>query len=382
MTIVLIVALFSLLILVHEYGHFIAARKSGVFVEEFGFGFPPRVLGVWKDRKKRKWRVMLFKRGRLNGKERDGTVFSINLIPFGGFVKMKGEDGAAKNQKDSFAAQSLGKRFIIIVAGVAMNVVFAFVMFAVLHNIGVPTVVDAGQDSSAVITNKQVVIMEVVEGTPAEKAGLEVGDVILQIESGAESVEAADAEALSSFIRTHRGDKLKLDIKRGDEKLEVTAFPRTEFLPEEGALGIAMLTVGEIRYPWYRAIWEGLKTTASMTALIVSSFFGILKDLVVQGKVTQDLAGPVGIAVISAQIAKLGFKHLLQFGALISINLAVINIFPFPALDGGRLIFLIIEAFRGRPVQPRVEQLIHGVGFVLLLALIFLVTVRDVGRFF
>lgn len=353
-TIVLFLVLLSVLVLAHEFGHYLAARWSGVKVEEFGLGFPPRVAS-WKGK--------------------DGTTWSLNIVPLGGFVKLKGETGdeAERKAPDSFSSQTKAKRLLVLVAGVAMNLVAAAVIFTAGFMIGIPSMVD-GDVPGAVLSERGLHIAEVVEGSPADEAGITVGDKIVSIDGTAftSSDEArnalsADADGAHTVV-----------VERGDDMVTLDVAPAyIDALGREG-VGVWLVETANVRYPWYLAPWKGIQTTANATYQIVAAFGGLLASIVGDEPVKADLAGPVGIAVMTGEIARLGLAHLLQFAAMLSINLAVINILPIPALDGGRVAFVLLEAIRRKPVTPRLEQAVHAVGFVLLLGLIVVVTFKDV----
>lgn len=354
-TILLFLVLLSVLVIAHEFGHFLAARKSGMKVEEFGLGFPPRLFS-WKGK--------------------DGMVWSINAIPLGGFVKIKGEGGedADRLAPDSFAAQSKLKRFIVLIAGVAMNLVAAAAIFTIGFGIGMPTVIEGGVEG-AKIKDPMLHIVEVVPESPAAAAGIQVGDRLLSID-GAEFTESAPAR---SALGTEEGTTHAVVIARGEEVQTVTLAP--EYIEEIGRSGVGMAIVqtGTVSFPWYIAPIKGIEATVASTWQIVSAFGSLIGNLITRTPVAAELAGPVGIAVITGEVAKLGFAHLLQFAAMLSINLAVINILPIPALDGGRIAFLVLEVIRRKPASPRLEQAVHAVGFAILMLLVLVVTFKDIA---
>ena len=353
-TIIIFVGVLSLLVFVHEFGHFIAARRAGVRVDEFGFGFPPRLFGV----------------------KRGDTIYSINWIPLGGFVQIKGEAGEDKNQPDSFAGKKIWVRSAIISAGVAMNFVLAAFLLSVGYGVGVPQVLD-DLSPSARVRDRAVQIVSILKGSPAEEAGIEAGDTVGQVNGEV----LAGYQEVQERIRASEGRPVRLSIIRGNQTVERVATPRV--LPETGkpGIGVGLVETGIVSYPWYLAPVKGVETTVFFAKEVFIAFGNLIRNLILERRVAIDISGPVGIAVLTGQVARLGFIYLLQFTALLSVNLAIINIFPFPALDGGRLLFLLIEKGRGRPVAARIEGLIHQVGFALLLTLVALVTYRDLARF-
>ena len=354
LTLIVFVFILGLLVFVHELGHFVAARKNGVKVEEFGFGFPPRMFGI--------------KRGE--------TIYSLNWIPLGGFVKIKGEGGEYKEDNDSFAHKKIWQRAIILAAGVLMNFLLAAVILSVGFMIGLPQVID-GEDGYAKVRDAKVQIIQVLEDTPAAAAELMPGDAILSIDG--QKVE--QVSQMQNYVASKIDVPVKIVFLRDGTEFEKEITP--VFLTEtgRGGMGVGLLKSGIVSYPWYVAIWRGAENTVLFTREVVVAFYELLKNLIITQKVSVDLSGPVGIAVLTGQVARRGFAYLLQFTAMLSINLAVINFLPFPALDGGRIIFLIIEKIRRRPVSQKIENLIHNVGFVLLMLLVVLVTYRDVAKF-
>jgi len=212
-------------------------------------------------------------------------------------------------------------------------------------------------------------IIAISNNSPAEKANLKLGD----------SIEGfGEISIFQDFINQNKEKEISLKIKRGEDYLDIKAVPRANPPEREGALGIALAKTGLISYPWYQSVWLGIKSSFIITWEIIKGFFGLIKNLITVGKIPQEIAGPVGIAILAGQATALGFVYLLQLVALISLNLAVLNLIPFPALDGGRLLFLGIEKIKGSKVKPKIENAIHSIGIVLLLALVVLITYRDI----
>lgn len=334
------------------------AKRAGAKVEEFGFGFPPRIFGV--------------KRGE--------TVYSINWIPLGGFVKILGEDGEEKGNPRSFSSKSRWQRFKMLAAGVVANIILAIVLFSIVAAIGVPTIfgsVDEGKN----VKNVQVMILEVSDNSPAKDAGIKAGDFILSLGADSQRKDISQTKDVENFIEGNLGKEILFTIKRGTETLNLKAYARPETVKDQGATGISLGEVGIVSYPWYQAIWQGVLRTWDIAALIIITLYGLLKSLIVSGHISGQLTGPVGIAAMVGQTAQLGFVYLLQFTALLSVNLAIINALPFPALDGGRILFLAIEKIKGKPVSQETENLVHTIGFSLLILLMVLITFRDFGTY-
>lgn len=357
-TLVLFIVILGILVFVHEFGHFIIAKRAGAKVEEFGFGFPPRIFGV--------------KRGE--------TTYSINWIPLGGFVKILGEDGEEKDNPRSFSSKSIWQRFKILAAGVVANVILAVVLFSIVAAIGVPTIFGSTTGGEN-IKNVEVMILEVSDNSPAKNAGIKAGDFIVALGAAGQKIDVKQTKDAENFIEWNRGKEILFTIKRGTEILNLKAYARPETPKEQGATGIALGDVGIISYPWHQAIWQGILRTWDITLLIVFTLYSLLKNLIVSGHISGQLTGPVGIAAMVGQTAELGLVYLLQFTALLSVNLAIINALPFPALDGGRILFLEIEKIKGKPVSQETENSVHTIGFALLILLMILITFRDFGTY-
>ena len=331
-----------ILVLIHEYGHFKAARIFGVGVEEFGFGFPPTAYA----------------------KKIGETIYSLNWLPLGGFVRIKGEDSQIKSY-DSFSAQPVWKRLAIVAAGVVMNLVLAIILFSVGYGIGLPQEIATAAPAGAIVRNLRHEIVAVLPKSPAARVFVP-GDEIININGQTFSGRTA----LQEYIRSHANSDLSVTYRHQGNAAVVNVRPAPLDLPEAAApvygLGIELVTSGTVTYPAYLAPVAATITVAKLFGLIGSTLWGVVHSLVVRAPVGVEVAGPIGIAVLSGQVAELGFVAYLQFIALLSINLAFVNLIPFPALDGGRLLFLVIEGVRRRPVSSSLEMRIHRWGFVIL----------------
>lgn len=357
LTILIFIIILGVLVFVHELGHFVMAKRAGMQVEEFGFGFPPRLFGI------------------KNGE----TIYSINWIPLGGFVKIAGEDGDDPNNPRAFANQNFWRRFSVLIAGVTMNVIFAWLVISIVLGIGLPTVIGEGEQipSSAKVSNPTIAITQLSEDSPAKQAGLKEGDAVLQVNG----VEIKTIEQLQQATRENAGKETKYFVKRGSELMEKTITPRTNPPEGQGPLGVALATVAKVSYPWYEVLFRGLGATWNLLAFTATAFADIIGKWFSGQSVGAALSGPVGIAVLTRDVAALGFVYLLQFTAILSVNLAIINAVPFPALDGGRVLFLMIEKIRRKKLPEKAEQYANTLGFALLLLLMVFVTVKDFGRF-
>ncbi|MFH1182933.1 MAG: M50 family metallopeptidase, partial [Candidatus Moraniibacteriota bacterium] len=343
-------ALLALLVLTHELGHFLMCRVLGVVVEEFGFGLPPRLLGIVKlrDKKKRKFWKLIYKYSKIqyDDKKPISPIYSLNAIPFGGFVKILGEDGEAKTHPRSFAAQTVGKRFLILIAGIVMNVLLGIFLFTIGYWSGFPEIID----DSVNIKDAKVQVLNVGSGSPAEAAGLKVGDSIRAIITpDKDRVPLDKVITLQTVTKDWAGQSIVLEVIRGNDVYRFSVIPRQNPPEGQGALGIYPARIGIVSYP----ILTALKISALESFQLIWIMADYLKTIIGQffqaQKVSLDLSGPVGIVVLTNQFREMGFPYLLKFAGLISLNLAFINFIPYPALDGGRILFLLIEKIKGRP---------------------------------
>ncbi|MEK7651643.1 MAG: RIP metalloprotease RseP [Patescibacteria group bacterium] len=357
--VIIFVIILGLLVLVHEFGHFIVAKKSGMLVEEFGIGFPPRLFS--------------FKKGE--------TKYSFNLIPLGGFVKILGENNKEGENPRSFINKSFFSRFSTLVAGVLMNFVLAWVLFSIGFGIGLPTVIQSGETlpKYGTLRSEAVTILEVAPNSPAEKAGIRAGDNILGADEFVLTGQGdASVDQFIVYVKSKAGTDVQMHVRRGSEELYLTINPRLNPPPEEGAIGIALGNVGKLSFPWYLAPVMGLKATGNVISGTASAFW----NLIAHGEGLSSVGGPVKIASLTGQVSKLGFAYILQFAAFLSVNLGILNIVPFPALDGGRVLFLIIEKIRGKRNNETFEQYANAIGFGLLIMLILVITARDIKGLF
>jgi len=391
LTAILFLAILTLLVLVHEWGHFVTARKFGMKVYEFGFGFPPRAFGFYRDPNTKKWIFVWRKKqsainnqqstltNTVGGGEHDeeypGVLYTINWLPLGGFVKIKGENGELMNDADSFGFHKAWKKVVVLVAGVGMNFVLAVVLLAVGFLIGLPTDMTHGIDDKAIIVEPSVVmIQQVVKDSPAFRAGLSVGDKIISLND----TPIQTTDALISSIQSTGATLIRLAITRDGNNMTVEITPEVDTETGNAHIGVYPANAGIVRYPWYLALWKGFVASVFGVVSIVIGFFVLIKGLILGNGLSFEVSGPVGIATMIGQSARLGVAYLLNISAMISLSLAVINILPIPALDGGRLLFVLIEWFTGRKVPIKYEQIAHTIGFVLLMILIVVVTWRDV----
>lgn len=363
--------LFVGLVVVHEFGHFIMARRGGVEVEEFGIGFPPRAKILAK---------------------KNGTVFTLNWLPLGGFVKLKGENDA-DTTSGSFGAASLGTKVKIMLAGVAMNLFTAFALLTFLALIGMPKLIEnqftVGSDSK--VTRQDVLVGVVEQGSPAAKAGLVQRDQLLRVTYGGETSQIGSAKNLPNITKRYEGQNVRLGILRGGQEKELDITLRTMQEVEDskktdnpkGYLGIV-----PTEYVIRRSTWSAPIVAAGFIKQVTELTFkglGTALGSLFRGdtaKASAQVAGPVGIFVLFKDGSLLGYQFILMIVAIISLTLAIMNALPIPALDGGRLfVTLLFRAIR-KPLGKKTEDLIHGTGFAALMLLFVLITIVDVKRFF
>jgi regulator of sigma E protease len=358
LTILIFLVILTVLVLIHEAGHFFTAKFFGIKVEEFGFGLPPRAFGI--------------KRGE--------TIYSINWLPIGGFVKLYGEDEAGsgtvnlnpkteklKDEDRAFYAKPAWQRSLVIFAGVFMNFVLAVALVSFLFSaVGVP------------VPGNKVVVDTVVKGAPAGTAGLKQGDTIESINN----ISVTSPDQLVSYTRQRLGEKIIIKVETGNRQIKtVTLTPRKNYPANEGPMGVAISQSFSVKkYPWYQAPFEGTKEIISESFLILGGLASIVVQIFTKASVPSDVAGPIGIAQLTGTVVGIGPAAVLSFVSLLSLNLAIINILPIPALDGGRLFFIIFEAVTKKKVDPKFEAMAHTIGMAILLALIALITLNDVLR--
>jgi regulator of sigma E protease len=361
MSVIIFLIILAILILVHEFGHFIVAKKSGIRVDEFGLGFPPK----------------------LYAKKYGETTYTLNAIPFGGFVKIFGEDPHLESIREedksrSFYYKSKWIQAAVLVAGVTMNLIFAWLLISLGYVIGLPSSKDyVGYGK---VENIHLVVTDVLENSPAQKAGLSSGDVLTFVSSGQKSLTGDNLtpEKAQNVISNAPTDSVEIKYTRGKGK-EVTIFVKPEVNKDVGRkiIGISMDEIGTLKIPLRLALISGFKTTIDLIKNTAEGIYHFLWDSVRFKSDLSQVSGPIGIANVVGQARALGFIYLLSVTALISINLAIINLLPLPALDGGRLLFVVIEAIIRRPISPKVVRWTNYVGFALLMILMVVVTTHD-----
>lgn len=366
LAIALIILLFASLVIIHEWGHFIAARRNGVEVEEFGFGFPPRLFGI----------------------KRKETLYSINLLPLGGFVRLKGED-AADAGPGTFGGASMWAKTKILLAGIVMNLVTAVVILYALCVTGLPGLgpgFEPGFLKPDYAQPRQLLLVDVSPNSPAAEAGLRRGDFVLE----ANGQSLTTDEELRNFTRAHAGEAVTFKVRHDGQVRDVEAKLRDPN-SKEGFLGVGSQEVYRLRYDPLSAVVASLYITG---ALLVATIVGVgqlflhiptlIAGLFTGGvpQAAQAASGPLGIVVILKNIASFGWDYVLLFTANISVALAAFNVLPLPALDGGRLFILWLQHLTGRRWSAETEARYHAIGFMALIGLMILISIYDLRKFF
>lgn len=355
----------------HEFGHFVAAKLSGMRVDEFGLGYPPRAMIVAKI---------------------DETLYTLNWLPFGGFVKIYGEDGlhAGQNQNTrAFSSKTRFKQAIVLVAGIAMNLLFAYALITSAIIIGTPRAIS--QDEIVNASDVELAVANVIPNSPAFLAGLLPGDSIISasgsagqwISSASLGTSVPLPESFSAFIAESDGNTVTLDVKHEGRLTSLMATPATGVAtadPSRYAIGVEVMTIGVVPLSLGAAIIEGASLTWNAIMITAIGLWNFFYSVFTLSADFSQIAGPVGIAGVVGDASIRGLGYLFSIMAIISINLALINIIPIPALDGGRLLFVIIESIIRRPIKTSIVHAVNSVGFVLLILLMLVVTASDIFK--
>lgn len=365
MNILIFLVILLVLVTAHEWGHFFTAKKFGIRVDEFGFGFPPKAM-------------TLFKKGE--------TTYTLNWLPIGGFVKIFGEnpDEESLNGPDkdrSFINKPRWQQAIVLFAGVFMNFIVAWLLFSFGFMSGLPmsTSAEGGQYATK---DQHLMVVSVMPGSPAESAGLQSSDKIIALNTTNKELSVVNVESVRDFIAQNGMEVLRVTYSRGksNEINSVDILPISNTEENRPMIGIAMDMIGIAKLPVHLAFWEGLKLDWYVTKSTFLGLYNLLADAIRGNGTFASVTGPVGMVGIVGDAYDFGFSYLLSFAALISVNLAIINLVPFPALDGGRLLFLLIEKIKGSRLNPKFANTANAIGFALLILLMLIVTYKDIAR--
>lgn len=348
------ISIISLLAL-HEFGHFITAKKFGIKVTEFGIGYPPRLFG-------RKF---------------GDTLYSINLIPFGAFVSIPSMEGGKADDPNSFCQKPIWQRVLVLFAGVAMFWLIAWILFsAIMISVGIPT--DIGDNPQGDYKDPKVIITLVDKESPAAIAGIKLGDHIKEISIAETHYPISKVGEVQKIIGEHKGEEIALIVQRGEETKAISLIPRIQPPEGEGAIGISLARVAIVKHSCWTALWKGAKATFDTTLLILNGFASAISKAINGLPTGVQVMGPVGIVVLMGDFIQIGIIYFLQLVAIISIHLAIFNLLPIPALDGGRIFFLGIEKIKGSPINRKIEQSINNGFFFLIIIIMVLVTYKDI----
>lgn len=367
MNIIIFLIILLVLVLVHEWGHFFSAKRFGIRVDEFGFGFPPKIASIKKGE----------------------TEYSINALPFGGFVKIFGENPDEENTNGPDASRSFvnkprWQQAIVLFAGIFMNFILAWVLFSVGFMSGLPTSTSTTKYGEN-LENIHLMVIGVAPASPAEKAGLKSGDKIIGLQSGKDIISELNPEILKNFVVSHGTQEIEFTYLRGTDNTKISSkiTPVPNIANGNPGVGISMDEIGILKLPFFSAIWEGLKFDISVTKETAVGLVKFIKKSVTGKANFSEVSGPVGlVGAVGDAYKGFGLAYLLSFAAMISVNLAVINFLPFPALDGGRLLFLLIEKIKGSKIKPNVANITNLIGFSLLILLMLVVTYHDIVKLF
>ncbi len=356
MTIIIFLIILAILIFVHELGHFVVARACGIRVDAFALGFGPKIIS----------------------KKIGETTYALNLIPFGGYVKIFGEnpndesiDGPDKAK--SFVHKPKWQQILVLASGVLFNFIFAWLLITLALSSGVSASVDSYPQYKNLIKNQHIAITYVNGGSPADKAGLQAGDEIIGVNSLLE---------LQNNINNSRNNGLVINYRRGVIESKANVIAVEGIVADKYAIGIAMDNVGTLKLPFYTAIYESVRFTLHIISETIIGIYDLFAGIFSGTSSLSSVTGPVGIAGLVGDAAKLGLTYLIMFTAIISINLGVLNFIPFPALDGGRILFVIIEVTTRKPIKPVIANTVNTIGFGLLILLMVIVTYRDIAKLF
>ncbi len=363
MTILFFILILIVLILVHEFGHFSVAKMFGIKVHEFGIFFPPRLFA----------------------KKFGETEYSFNLLPFGGFVKIFGENyDEGKDDPRSFVNKSRWKQVSVLLAGIVFNLIFAWLALSVGYVVGLPTATE--HNGFGYVQGAAPTVVATIPGSPAEKAGLLVGDRIEKLETGHDSIDirtlntSAQADVATNFIIAHPDESIVITYVRDDAEMIALAKAQEGIVDGRKAIGLQLEDVGTLRLPPHLALAQGAMLAWDITQNTATGLAGFLKQIVTGHANFGEVAGPIGITVFGAAAIKSGFGAAVTLAALISINLAIINLIPIPGLDGGRVFIVLVEGIRGKPISQKLMLNLTLAGFALLILLMLVVSYHDIAK--
>lgn len=352
--ILIFVLIIGFLVFIHEFFHFLAAKRIHAKVEEFCIGYPPRAY-----------------------KKKVGeTLYSIGIIPFGGFVKIFGEDPNEKG-KGSFYSKPIWQRFQVMAAGVFSNFLIAIILFSLVFWMGYPQAIEGKTPKN--VRNLNVQIIFVAKNSPAEKAGLLIGDKIMSLSSKEKFIHPKEIEDVQKFANENTGEEITITAQRGKNIINKKVEPRENPPKNEGPVGIMLAKTGIIKYSLPESVAMGFEVSYRYTKLTIWAIGKMAKNAITRTSTPGlEFSGPIGAGNYFVKLADLGSVYIIYFMAVLSLGLAILNSLPFPALDGGRILFLGIEKVKKSPVKPEIENYVNQAGFVLLIILMVVITIKDI----
>jgi regulator of sigma E protease len=362
MSFIIFIAILVALVWVHELGHFSVAKLFGIRVDEFAIGFPPRLLTV-------KW---------------GETRYSFNLILVGGYVSIHGENDSKAEDPRSFAAKPRPVQAAVVVAGIISNVLFAWLILSAGYMAGLPSAIE--HDGVGDVTNARPTIISVLPGSPAQKAGIEANDIVLSVETAREKRDLrtlnTDRQAVGvhDFLTTHQDDSIGLVVERRGEEKDFIVRAAEGLVDGRKVLGVQLEDMGVLRLPPHLALVQGAVVAKNILVEEAKALSGFFKNIFVGQADFAEVSGPIGIVNVGSQMVNQGWATIIFITALISINLALINVLPVPGLDGGRLLFIVIESIIRRPISPRLATGLTIAGFALVITLMVVISAHDIAK--
>ena len=352
-TLIIFLIILAVLVFVHELGHFLAAKFFGIRVDEFALGFPPR---IWS-------------------KKVGETIYALNAVPLGGYVKIFGEDGQTGSR--SFVDKSKWMQIIVLSAGVTMNIIFGWLVLSAGYLVGQPTSAESVTNPTT-LSDIKLTIVDVLANSPADKIGLRAGDTIQSVKNNANTLTNLTPDNLSQFIAQSSGP-IEITYETSHKQIETQSVtPVSGLAPDHQAIGITMDLIGTEYLSPIQALVQGAKDTRTLLYEIVVGLGQLVMGLAHPSSTLSQVTGPVGIVKVVGEARAIGFAYLLSLIAFISLNLAVINLVPIPALDGGRIFIIIIEAIWRKPLNQKALQKVISISFILILTLVAIITLHDI----
>lgn len=370
-SLIIFLGILFLLVVIHELGHFLFAKYFKMRVDEFAFGFPPTLLS----------------------KKFGETLYSLNLIPLGGYVKIFGENGLTEEEiknlneiekKQLFGSKPWWQRIIVLCGGVLFNIIGALILFTFVFMIGSNVYLDQDEVKATSASERNLEVIEINSKSPLTATPIVLGDKIIGMRANGEFLEKENLSSFTAaeFIQTHNNSQIEITYQNKlQEIITISVIPKAGIVEDKKILGAKFADTAFKKYSFIEAIPHAIQTTAYQLQYIFTSLWQLISDLIFKdAKVEDNLSGPIGLAVMTTKVSSEGLDKILAFAAMLSLSLAVFNILPIPALDGGRIVFIAYEVIRGKKTKASTEQLFHGLGFLALLILMIFVSYFDIVK--